>query len=361
MDQAIESSSFRATRSSFSPAGQVSAPGAPASRRAALVRAASLAFMFGTHLAVFGVIAVGVDRRSLAMLGVLLLGRTLAITLGYHRYLSHRAFKTSRGLQFALALLGATAGQKGPLWWAAKHRKHHRHSDQPGDPHSPRLGGLWHAHLGWVLDPSYHETDHGAVRDLAKYPELVWLDRHHYLAPLALGLACYALHGLRGLLVGFCLSTALTYQIILALASLTHLRRFGTRRWDTQDDSRNQWLLALLALGDGWHNNHHYCMGSARHGFRWWEVDATYWAIRVLAAFGLVWQVREPPSGALHSVRGGPAQGGSGQVGPAQIGPVEGGPAQEGPVEGGQPQGGLAGGRRGPRGRKRFGAKPRRA
>jgi stearoyl-CoA desaturase (Delta-9 desaturase) len=265
-------------------------------KKTRLVRAASLSFMLGTHVASLGALAVGCDGQTLALLLVLLIGRTLAITLGYHRYFSHRVFKTSRALQLLLALAGATAGQKGPLWWAAKHRKHHRHSDRPGDPHSPRLGGLWHAHLGWVLDPAYHETDLGAVKDLARYPELVWIDRHHYLAPLALAAACYALLGVRGLVVGFCLSTACTYQIILALASLNHLPGFGTRRWDTGDDSRNNWLLGLLALGDGWHNNHHYCMGSARHGFRWWEVDATYWVIRALAALGLVWRVREPPA-----------------------------------------------------------------
>ena len=172
--------------------------------------------------------------------------RLFGITAGYHRYFSHKTFKTSRVFQLILALLGVAAVQKGPLWWAAGHRRHHRYSDQPGDLHSPREG-FWHAHQGWIFDSRWHRTEIERIRDFARYPELVWLDRWHVIVPLALAGGCYALGGLSTLIWGFCISTVLLWHATYSINSLAH--RFGSRRYETRDDSRNNLLLAILTLG----------------------------------------------------------------------------------------------------------------
>jgi stearoyl-CoA desaturase (delta-9 desaturase) len=219
--------------------------------------------------------------------------RLFGITGGYHRYFSHKTFKTSRAFQLVLALLGCSATQKGPLWWAAGHRRHHRYSDQEGDIHSPREG-FWHAHQGWIFEDRWSRTELERIRDFASYPELVWLNRWHVVMPIALAVGCFALDGLPGLVWGFCISTTLLWHATYTINSLAH--RWGSQRYETGDDSRNNLVLALLTLGEGWHNNHHHYMASARQGFFWWEIDITYYVLRGLQAVGLVWDIREPPA-----------------------------------------------------------------
>jgi len=218
--------------------------------------------------------------------------RLLGITAGYHRYFAHKAYKTSRAFQFALAFLGCSAIQKGPLWWAAAHRRHHRYADQPGDVHSPREGFYW-SHEGWIFDGRWDVTDVERIRDFAQYPELVWLNHWHAVPPLLLVGICYAIGGLSGVVWGVAISTTLLWHTTYTINSLAH--RWGTRRYDTSDDSRNNWLLAILTLGEGWHNNHHRYMASARQGFFWWEIDVTYYVLRALERLRLVSDLREPP------------------------------------------------------------------
>jgi stearoyl-CoA desaturase (delta-9 desaturase) len=248
------------------------------------------------------VLVTGAPRAALILCAATYLVRVFAVTGGYHRYFSHKAYRTSRAFQFVLALLGTMAVQKGPLWWASIHRRHHRYSDQPGDPHSPRLG-FWHAHQGWIFDDRWGATSLEAVRDFAKYPELVWLNRYHFVGPLALALFCWAVGGFAGLVWGFSVSTVLQWHSTYAINSLAH--RIGSRRYETGDDSRNNWWLALITLGEGWHNNHHHYMASVRQGFFWWELDVTYYVLRALAAVGLVWDLREPPASVRNARRGG--------------------------------------------------------
>ena len=259
------------------------------------------------HLACLSVVCVGVSATAVVTAAVLYLIRMFAITAFYHRYFSHGSFRTSRALQFAFALLGAAAVQRGPLWWASHHRYHHAHSDRVADPHSPLQHGFLWSHCGWFLANESYATRRELVRDLARYPELRFLDRYDALVPIALALALYlagarlaAAHpqlgtsGAQLLVWGFCLSTVALYHGTFAINSLAHV--FGWRRFPTPDRSRNNPLLALLTLGEGWHNNHHYFPGSVRQGVAWWELDLTYWALRTLAALGLVWDLRTVPA-----------------------------------------------------------------
>jgi stearoyl-CoA desaturase (delta-9 desaturase) len=215
------------------------------------------------------------------------------ITAGYHRYFSHRSYKTGRAFQFVLAWVGCSAAQKGPLWWAAHHRHHHLTSDTPADRHSPVTHSFWRSHVGWILVPDADATDSQAVRDLDRYPELRWLDRHHWVPPLALAGLCFLVGGWSGLVWGFLVSTILCYHATFTVNSLCHL--FGRRRYATGDESRNNLFVALLTLGEGWHNNHHHYQVSARQGFFWWEVDITYYVLRALAAVGLIWDLHGVP------------------------------------------------------------------
>ena len=249
---------------------------------------------WGIHAACLLTLWVGVSGADLVLLAVTFYARMFGITAGYHRYFAHKAYKTSRPFQFALAWLACSATQKGPLWWAGHHRHHHKHADREGDLHSPSREGLWRAHQGWILDTEYDRTPVDGIRDFAAYPELVWLNRHHYAPPLVLAVLCFAVGGLSGLLWGFAVSTVLLWHSTYTINSLCHT--WGTRRYDTPDTSRNNPWLALLTLGEGWHNNHHHFCASARQGFRWWEVDISYYALRGLAALGLVWDLREPPA-----------------------------------------------------------------
>jgi len=226
--------------------------------------------------------------------------RMFGVTAGYHRYFSHRAFKLGRAAQFALAVLAQSSGQKGVLWWAALHRVHHRHSDREGDVHSPVRRGFWWSHVGWVLSNEHDEYDAKDIADFARFPELRRLDRLHWLPTLALAVLATALGGFPGLVWGYLVPTVLLYHCTFSINSFAH--RFGSRRFDTPDDSRNNWLLALFTFGEGWHNNHHFSMASARQGCRWWEIDITYGILKLLEWTGVAHDLR-PFRGAGRATR----------------------------------------------------------
>jgi stearoyl-CoA desaturase (delta-9 desaturase) len=245
------------------------------------------------HLACIGAIWSGVTTGALVLCGVLYLVRMFGVTAGYHRYFSHRTYKTSRAFQFVLALVAQSTTQKGVMWWAAKHRHHHKHADLEDDVHSPRLRGFWYSHLGWIFDPKHDATDLDAVPDLARYPELVWLHRYEKLPAVVLAVLCFVFGGWPGLVVGFFWSTVLVYHGTFMINSLAHVH--GKQRYVTGDDSRNNWWLAILTLGEGWHNNHHAYMASTRQGFRWYEYDPTYYVLRAMSWARLVWDLNEPP------------------------------------------------------------------
>ena len=224
----------------------------------------------------------------------LLVGRMFWVTAGYHRYFSHRSFKTSRFFQFVIAFMAMTSAQKGVLWWAAHHRHHHRYSDQEDDLHSPTLFGFFWSHLGWIISDKYNDTRLNYIADFAKYPELRWLNKYHMIPPAVLAVVIWLIGGWSLFIWGFCLSTVLLWHDTFTINSLSHL--FGKRRYETADTSKNNWLLALLTLGEGWHNNHHHYMASARQGFFWWEIDITYYTLKILSWLGLVWELRKVPA-----------------------------------------------------------------
>lgn len=257
------------------------------------------------HVACLGVVWVGFSWFALWSALALYVIRMFAITGFYHRYFSHKAFRTSRPVQFVFAVLGAASVQRGPLWWAAHHRHHHRHADTELDLHSPRHG-FWRSHMGWFLTPRSFATDAAAVRDLSRFPELRLLDRFDVLVPVLLAAMLYGFgawlqsrhpelktSGPQLLVWGFFISTTALFHVTVAINSLAH--RWGSRRFATNDDSRNNWLLALLTFGEGWHNNHHHFPGSARQGFAWWEYDPTYYGLRVMSWLGLVWDLKAMP------------------------------------------------------------------
>lgn len=258
-------------------------------------RATTILFC-GVHIAALaGVLYLGWSWTWAAVaLGVYFV-RMVVVTAGYHRYFAHRAFKTSRVFQFLLAIAAQSAAQKGVLWWASHHRFHHKHSDAETDVHSARRRGFWYAHVGWLFNPEWSDTHWTLVSDLARFPELRVLNRSsiHFLPAVVLALTWLALGGLEGLVWGFFVSTVLLWHGSFSINSLAHI--FGSQRYQTNDDSRNNWLLALITTGEGWHNNHHHYQSSARQGFRWWEIDVTYYCLRALAALGLIWDLRPPP------------------------------------------------------------------
>jgi stearoyl-CoA desaturase (Delta-9 desaturase) len=243
--------------------------------------------------AIGGVIALGFSWSGVLIAAISYVVRMFFTTLGYHRYFSHRSFKTSRAFQLVLAVLSQTAFQRGVLWWAGHHRHHHRHSDQPDDVHSARRDGFWWSHLGWITSPTTDHVGREGVKDLARYPELVWLDRWKHLPAIATLVLLFAIGGWHAMVWGGLVGTVVLWHGAFTINSLSHL--FGRRRYATTDDSRNNWLLALITLGEGWHNNHHHYMTSARQGFFWWEIDLTYYGLVVLEKLGLVWDVRRPP------------------------------------------------------------------
>jgi stearoyl-CoA desaturase (Delta-9 desaturase) len=218
--------------------------------------------------------------------------RMFGVTGAYHRYFSHRTYKTSRFFQFCLAFLAQTSAQKGALWWAAHHRDHHKLSDQDGDPHDSRKG-FWFSHVGWLFSGT-EDTDYSRVKDLAKFPELVILNKLSLLPAIILGVVVWWTMGWSGLFIGFILSTVLLWHGTFTINSLSHM--LGNQRYAAGDDSKNNWVLAIITMGEGWHNNHHHFMNSTRQGFYWWEFDMTYYVLRTFQAVGLVWDIMEPPA-----------------------------------------------------------------
>lgn len=262
---------------------------------------------WAVHLACFSALWVGVSWVAALVCLALYVIRMFAITGVYHRYFSHRSYQTSRVMQFLLAFLGCTAAQKGPIWWASHHRHHHRHSDTEEDIHSPIIHGIWFAHIGWVLSSQFLEPRLDLVKDLTKYPELRFLEKYNLVPPILLGVAVFFLgvwlqqaypqlgtSGLQMLVWGFFISTVLLYHGTFCINSFTHL--IGSRRFASNDHSRNNLFLALITLGEGWHNNHHYYPGSERQGFYWWEIDISHYILKVMSWCGLVWDLRVPPA-----------------------------------------------------------------
>lgn len=276
----------------------------------------------GLHVAAISVIWVGASfAAAVVTLGMIAL-RVFALTAFYHRYFSHRAFKTSRWFQFVGAVLGASSAQRGPIWWAAHHRAHHKFSDQPEDFHSPRQRGFWFSHMGWFLTREAYATNKRLVRDWLKFPELRFLDRFDFLVPLLLAVGMYGLgellrvmwpasgtSGWQMLVWGFLISTLCVYHITYLVNSLAHV--VGRRRFQTTDDSRNSLWIALLTFGEGWHNNHHRYMASARQGFYWWEIDITFYILRALSWVGIVWDLKPVPPSVLEEGRQGDKSHGS--------------------------------------------------
>jgi stearoyl-CoA desaturase (delta-9 desaturase) len=259
------------------------------------------------HLGCLGVIWVGISTAAVVVAVALYALRMFAITAFYHRYFSHAAFRTSRAAQLVFAVWGATSVQRGPLWWASQHRHHHAHSDEPADTHSAKQKGFWWSHVGWFLARENFPTRRERIDNLWHYPELRMLDRFDALVPVLLALSLFAFgealaawapalqsNGLQMLVWGFCISTVVLYHATFTINSLAH--RFGRRRYATRDESRNNPWLALLTFGEGWHNNHHHYPGSARQGFYWWEVDVTYYGLRLLAALGIIWDLKAVPA-----------------------------------------------------------------
>jgi stearoyl-CoA desaturase (delta-9 desaturase) len=244
-------------------------------------------------VALVGAIAVGWSWQALAWLGGTYLVRMFAITAGYHRYFAHRTFKTGRVFQFVLALLAMSSAQQGVLWWAAHHRNHHKYSDLPEDVHSPRQRGFWWSHMFWLMAPRHRATQLDRIKDFARYPELRWLDRHDLLVATAWGFVIYFLGGPTALFWGHFVSIVVAWHITFLINSLAHV--WGSRRYTTTDDSRNNALLAVLTLGEGWHNNHHHYQRSARQGFFWWEIDITYYVLKLLEKLRIVWDVEGVP------------------------------------------------------------------
>jgi stearoyl-CoA desaturase (Delta-9 desaturase) len=247
------------------------------------------------HVLALGVFFVGFSWLGLALcIGSYYL-RMFAITAGFHRYFSHRTYRLARLPQFLLAFLGQTSAQKGVLWWASNHRHHHRYSDRVEDIHSPVQRGFWWAHIGWILADDYAETDLSRVPDLAKYPELRWLDRHQFVPTVVYAVALYLAFGWTGLFWGYFLSTAILWHGTFTINSVMHL--IGRRAYATTEDSRNSFFFALLTMGEGWHNNHHWAPGSTAQGFHWWQLDPSYYVLWLAERVGLVRDMHRPPAG----------------------------------------------------------------
>ncbi len=257
---------------------------------------------------IVGVLAIftGFSWPAILMCLFMYYFRMFAITGAYHRYFSHRTYKTSRFFQFILAFWGASSAQQGPLWWAAHHRHHHKYSDTPDDVHSARQRGLWWSHVGWILCKKYSRTNVEAVKDLTKYQELLFINRYHSIAPIVLATAIYffgaflqhaapGLHtnGLQMVTWGFFTSTTLLYHGTFCINSLCHL--IGKKRYETGDDSKNSFVLSMVTLGEGWHNNHHRFPFAESQGIFWWEIDITHYILKVFSWVGLVWDIQSHP------------------------------------------------------------------
>lgn len=275
----------------------------------------SSAFML-VHVACLAVFFVGFSWAALGLCVITYMARMFGITGVYHRYFSHRTYKTSRWFQFVLAWIGCSAAQQGPLWWAAHHRHHHRFSDEEEDIHSPIQRGFYWAHVGWIICKKYEKTDTKSIPDFAKYPELVFLNNYHIIPPIVLALACFGIgvlaekfapglgmNGWQALVWGFFISTVLCYHFTFSINSFMHL--FGKRRFETKDHSRNNWILAIFCMGEGWHNNHHRCPYAEAQGMYWWELDMSHYIIKTFQKLGLVWDVQTHPDSLYHEAEHG--------------------------------------------------------
>jgi stearoyl-CoA desaturase (delta-9 desaturase) len=251
------------------------------------------------HLSCFAAFWSGITWQAVALCAALYWLRIFAIGAGYHRYFAHRAYSTSRAFQFVLAVLSQTTAQKSVLWWASKHRHHHLHSDTKDDIHSPRHKGFIYSHLGWIFSRRHDLTDFVKIADFARYPEMMWLHKYELVPAVILALLCFVIAGWPGLVVGFFWSTVLVYHATFCINSLAHVK--GSTRYVTGDDSRNNWLLAIFTMGEGWHNNHHACQSSVRQGFRWWEFDGTFYILKMLSWLGVVWDLKTPPEPVLRN------------------------------------------------------------
>lgn len=254
---------------------------------------------FALHAACFSVFFTSIHVVDWIMCGMFYVIRMFGITGAYHRYFAHKTYKTSRPFQFVLAWIGCSSLQKGPLWWAGHHRMHHRHSDTEDDVHSPITKTIWDAHVGWILKEENDVTHWHVLKDWTKYPELLWLNTWHWVPGILLGVATYFISlalggtGWGGVVVGFVLSTVLLYHGTFTINSLAHL--YGSRRYETTDRSRNNFWLALITLGEGWHNNHHHYQNATRQGFYWWEIDITYYGLKMMSWLGIVWDLKPVP------------------------------------------------------------------
>ena len=253
------------------------------------------------HLACLAILWVDVQPIDWIICGALYVIRMFGITAGFHRYFSHRSFKTSRGFQFFLAFLGQSSAQRGVLWWAATHRYHHKHSDTERDVHSPVQHGFWYSHVLWIFSKHGRTPDYSLIKDFRRYPELVWLEKWERLPPILLGVFVWAVAGWSGLVVGFFLSTVLLFHGTFTINSLSHV--FGKQPYVTGDSSRNNLFLAMITLGEGWHNNHHHFPSATPQGFYWWQIDVTYYVLKVLSIFRVVWDLRLPPAHVIKGTR----------------------------------------------------------
>jgi stearoyl-CoA desaturase (delta-9 desaturase) len=257
---------------------------------------------FAVHaIAIAGVIALGWSWKGFALAIALYYFRMFFVTAGYHRYFSHRTFKTSRVFAFVLGFFAETSAQKGILWWASHHRVHHRYSDQAGDVHSALREGFWWSHVGWILSRGYEGSDDSKVKDLTKFPELRLLDKYWWAPPWMLGIGLFLVGGWWALVWGLFVSTSLLWHGTFTINSLSHM--IGRRRYKTTDNSKNSAILAAVTLGEGWHNNHHYYQRSVRQGFFWWEIDVTYMVLKAMSWVGLVWDLHAPPKHILDGNR----------------------------------------------------------
>ena len=266
------------------------------------IRSSLSTFLFiAVHLACFAALFVHFSWWMVLALVLSYAIRMFGVTAGYHRYFSHRSYKLGRAPQFLLAFLAQTSAQKGVLWWASHHRDHHAYSDSERDVHSPRQHGFWHSHVGWILSAANAGHDEANIKDFAKFPELRFISAHHWICPWLFGILAFevgrwtGVGGMSGLLWAFLLPTVLLWHGTFTINSLAHV--WGSRRFETSDTSRNNWVLALLTLGEGWHNNHHAYQSSCRQGYRWWEVDFTFYALKVLSWLRMVRDIRGFPKG----------------------------------------------------------------
>jgi stearoyl-CoA desaturase (delta-9 desaturase) len=252
----------------------------------------------GTFFAYWGLHLVGIVSLffipfSWRYVGIFLLSYFFGmffITAGYHRYFSHRSFKLARVPQFILAFMAQASAQKGILWWAANHRDHHIHSDTEQDLHSPVQKGFWYSHMGWIFDPSTQGYNRKKIADFGKYPELRFLDKYHWIPTVTVGALFLAIGGISAFLWGYVLTIICLYQASYCVNSLAHV--YGSRRFNTTDESRNNLWLAIITLGEGWHNNHHHCKSSCRQGYKWYEIDMTFYLLTVLSWVGIVKDIR---------------------------------------------------------------------